>query len=165
MSSTSPFTRPMIDPVHLSSPGYSCLHLQVKVRMWGQFFTNVVWEGVLSALRAAPPKLLSGQAGWTAGVPSLLEAFLNLVAVQVRGGRRSSRVPHLRCLARKRWYPRCFCCTTCCADPHGNVSNELLFGLEHGVATVFRRVTHGYGRYNCPWPKVSADILVLTFKP
>lgn len=64
--------------------------------MWGQFFTDILWEGVLSALRAAPLDLLSGSAGVNAGVPSLLEAFLNLVAVQVRGGC-GCRVPHVVC--------------------------------------------------------------------
>ncbi|CAM9767872.1 unnamed protein product [Sphacelaria rigidula] len=61
-------------------PGSTVL---VHVRMWGQFFTDILWGGVLSALRAAPLDLLSGSAGVNAGVPSLLEAFLNLVAVQM----------------------------------------------------------------------------------
>lgn len=53
--------------------------------MWGQHFTDAVWEGVLGGLRAAPPQLLGGAAGKAAGIPKLLETFLNLVAVQVRG--------------------------------------------------------------------------------
>lgn len=92
----SSFTRPR-NPTYCITP--ACLQylpmcpclLQVHVRMWGQFFTDILWGGVLSALRAAPLDLLSGSAGVNAGVPSLLEAFLNLVAVQVRG-RHGSRV-------------------------------------------------------------------------
>lgn len=52
--------------------------------MWGQHFTEAAWAGVLGALRAAPASILGGPAGRVAGVPALLEAYVNLVAVQVR---------------------------------------------------------------------------------
>ncbi|CAN0252487.1 unnamed protein product, partial [Ectocarpus fasciculatus] len=55
----------------------------VHVRLWGQYFTEAVWGGVLGALRAAPALLVGGAAGQAAGVPKLLEAYVNLVAVQV----------------------------------------------------------------------------------
>lgn len=51
--------------------------------MWGQYFTEVAWRGVLGALRAAPGDIVGGAAGRAAGVERLLEAFLNLIAVQV----------------------------------------------------------------------------------
>ncbi|CAN0298197.1 unnamed protein product [Ectocarpus sp. 12 AP-2014] len=55
----------------------------VHVRLWGQYFTEAVWAGVLGALRAAPALLVGGAAGQAAGVPKLLEAYVNLVAVQL----------------------------------------------------------------------------------
>lgn len=60
------------------------------MRLWGQYFTQAAWAGVLGALRAAPAPVLGGPAGKAAGVPKLLEAYVNLVAVQVseNGARR-----------------------------------------------------------------------------
>lgn len=57
---------------------------QVHVRLWGQYFTQAAWAGVLGALHGAPASILGGAAGRAAGVPKLLEAYVNLVAVQVR---------------------------------------------------------------------------------
>lgn len=51
--------------------------------MWGQYYTEAAWEGVLGALRAGPPEIIGGAAGEAAGVCRLLEAFVNLVAVQL----------------------------------------------------------------------------------
>lgn len=56
------------------------------MRLWGQYFTEAVWDGVLGALRAAPAGILGGVAGAAAGVPRLLNAFLDLIAMQVSGG-------------------------------------------------------------------------------
>lgn len=57
---------------------------QIHVRLWGQYFTEAAWGGVLGALRSAPAALLGGAAGKAAGVPKLLEAYVDLVAMQVR---------------------------------------------------------------------------------
>lgn len=38
----------------------------------------------MEAMRAAPALILAGAAGQVAGVPKLLEAYVNLVAMQVR---------------------------------------------------------------------------------
>lgn len=60
----------------------------MHLRLWGQYFTEAAWGGVLGALRAAPAAILGGGAGRAAGVPKLLEAYVNLVAVQVRKRRK-----------------------------------------------------------------------------
>lgn len=66
------------------------IYLKVHVRLWGQHFTEAAWGGVLEALRAAPAPILAGATGQVAGVPKLLEAYVNLVAMQVRVARRDS---------------------------------------------------------------------------